>query len=103
MSLDGVQITKLGTFQVCPVVLFNLNLPPTERYKMDNILTSMIIPGPSEPHNIDSFLYPLVEEMKLLGSEGVQTFDGDIQTWFTLRSWITIVQGKLTTIYLYTC
>ena len=60
----------------------------------------MIIPGPSQPKNIDSFLFPLVSEMKLLGHQGIQAIDGDSQTNFTLRASIILVQGMLFANYL---
>lgn len=55
------------------------------------------------PHNqkiFDSFLCPLVNEMKLLGHQGIQAIDGDSQTDFTLRASIILVQGMLFANYL---
>jgi hypothetical protein len=52
--------------EITPVILINLNLPPKERYKKVNILASTIIPGPKKPKELDSFLRPLVEELKRL-------------------------------------
>jgi len=40
----------------------NLNLPPQERYKVDNILAGMLIPGPINPEVLDTFLRPLVDD-----------------------------------------
>ena len=45
------------------VVLYNLNLPPDERYKVKNILMSFILPGPNTAKDLNSFLRPLVNEL----------------------------------------
>ena len=43
------------------------NLPRSVRYKKQNIILVGLIPGPKEPKfTINSFLYPLVEELKEL-------------------------------------
>jgi hypothetical protein len=47
-------------------MLVNLNLPPEERVKINNLILAMIIPGPHQPKDIDSLLVPLIEEMKVL-------------------------------------
>jgi len=92
LSLDGVQLTNMKNHEIWPVVLFNLNLPPNERTKMKNILTSIIIPGPKSPGDLDSFLHPLVEEMHEL-ERGIEGTDGDDERSFILRAWISMVTG----------
>lgn len=53
------------------IYLSILNLPREERYLKENIILVGIIPGPKEPSlHINSFLQPLVNELKLLW-EGV--------------------------------
>jgi hypothetical protein len=47
-------------------MFINANLPPFERVKKENLLISMIIPGPKQPKNFNSFLKPIVDELKLL-------------------------------------
>jgi hypothetical protein len=92
MSLDGVQITNMRHHEVTPVILINLNLPPEERVKVDNILASMIIPGPKKPKDLDTFLRPLVDELKQLDS-GVEALDANTGRTFMLRAWVTMVTG----------
>ena len=46
--------------------MINLNLPLGGRVKRRNMLLAGFVHGPKEPHDIDSFLYPLVQEIKLL-------------------------------------
>jgi hypothetical protein len=98
LSLDGVQIIRKKTYSVTPVILLNLNLPPTERVRIHNILMSILIPGPSEPKDLDSFLYPLVQEMHNLDQGVDNVVDGEFSptaagSSFTLRAWITTVTG----------
>jgi len=46
--------------------LIYANLPPDVRIKRENLMISALIPGPKEPKNFNSFLQPLVEELKIL-------------------------------------
>ena len=93
MSLDGVQVTNLGHHEVTPVILINLNLPPEERVKVDNILASMVIPGPQKPKELDTFLQPLVEELKQL-DRGVEAYDANTGCTFNLKAWVMMVTGN---------
>ena len=92
LTLDGFQLANMRHHEVTPVILINLNLPPEERYKKVNILASTIIPGPNKPKDLDSFLRPLVEELKQL-DDGAEAFDGNAGHSFTLRAWVTMVTG----------
>jgi hypothetical protein len=85
-------------YAVTPVILLNLSLPPDERVRVHNILVSTLIPGPSEPKDLDSFLYPLVQEMHTLDQGIPDVIDGEFGAYpaghtFTLRAWITMVTG----------
>ena len=46
------------------------NLAPHLRYKIGNMITLSMIPGPNQPKNLVSFLDPFLEEMKDLGVNG---------------------------------
>jgi hypothetical protein len=54
------------------ITLVCLNLPPTERYKVENIYLFGIIPGPKEPslEQINHLLRPLVQELQMFWSTG---------------------------------
>jgi hypothetical protein len=41
-------------------------LPPNEWVKKENLLIAGIIPGPHSPKKMDTFLQPLVDELKKL-------------------------------------
>ena len=50
-------------------MFINANLVPSERVKKENLLISLIIPGPNQPKHFNSFLRPVIDELKLL--EGI--------------------------------
>ncbi|KAL7269191.1 hypothetical protein RUND412_008157 [Rhizina undulata] len=52
------------------------------------------IPGPNSPQNIQLFLAPLIEELKLLES-GVSYYDAVTESTFTLHSYTLLVTGDL--------
>ncbi len=65
-STDGYQIFKQKTDDCWVVMFINANLPPSERVKKENLLISAIIPGPNQPKNFNSFLRPIINELKML-------------------------------------
>jgi len=65
-STDGFQIFKQKTDDCWVVMFINANLNPIERVKKENLLISLIIPGPNQPKYFNSFLRSLVNELKLL-------------------------------------
>ncbi|XP_068466379.1 uncharacterized protein [Phaseolus vulgaris] len=59
-----------------PVLLVIYNLPPALCMKRKYMMLSMMISGPKQPGNdIDVYLNPLIEDLKLLWNEGVDVFD----------------------------
>jgi len=65
-STDGYQIFKQKTDDCWIVMFINSNLSPSERVKKQNLLISLIIPGPKQPKNFNSFLRPVIDELKTL-------------------------------------
>jgi len=64
LNVDWFQPFKHVSDSVGVMYLSILNLPRTERYKPENIILCGIIPGPTEPkETINSYLYPLVQEL----------------------------------------
>ncbi|XP_062086479.1 uncharacterized protein LOC133792587 [Humulus lupulus] len=87
LSTDGFNpFSNLSSkYSVWPVLLAMYNLPPW--LKQENILLSMLIPRPKQPGNdIDIYLEPLVEDLKLLWNEGVDAHDALDNTNFKLRA-----------------
>jgi len=59
------------------VLLVIYNLPPWLCMKCKYVMLSLMISGPRQPGNdIDIYLTPLVENLKMLWEEGVDMFDG---------------------------
>lgn len=44
-STDGLQLFKIGTYDVWPLLALIINLPPTERIQKDNMVLLGLIPG----------------------------------------------------------
>ena len=76
-----------------------MNLPPETRFHQDNILCVGVIPGPKKPHDMDSFLWPLVTELLKLAA-GVVAFDALSQSLFLLRAHLILVCGDIPAISL---
>lgn len=67
LNLDWFQPFSHINYSVGVIYMVILNLPREERYKIENIILVSIIPGPKEPKlTVNSFLAPLVEELKEL-------------------------------------
>ncbi|WJX12650.1 hypothetical protein P8452_03121 [Trifolium repens] len=70
-----------------PVLLIIYNLPPSICMKRKYIMLSMMISGPKQPGNdIDVYLGPLIEDLRMLWEEGVHVFDAHSRDYFTLRA-----------------
>lgn len=65
-STDGYQIFRQKTDSCWILMFINANLPPTIRVKKENLLISAIIPGPNQPKDFNSFLRPIIDELKVL-------------------------------------
>ena len=54
--------------------------------KMKFMMLSLLISGPRQPGNdIDVYLAPLLDDLKMLWEEGVESYDAHRQELFTLR------------------
>ena len=62
IAMDG--IAMVSEANPTPVLVQVLNLPPQIRVKRENMLLSMLIPGPKSPKFIASFLHLLFREMR---------------------------------------
>lgn len=65
-SCDGYQIFRQKTDDCWVFLFINNNLPKELRVKKENLMVTLIIPGPRQPQDFNSFLYPIIEEMKSL-------------------------------------
>jgi hypothetical protein len=75
------------TYTTWPVILIPYNLPPWLCLKQPFWMMSMLIPGPKSPGNsIDVYLEPLIDELKNLWENGVETWDAKLKKNFPLRA-----------------
>jgi len=65
-SIDGYQIFRQKRDDCWVIMFINCNLPPQIRVKKQNLLIGAIIPGPKTPKNMNSFLVPIIDELKKL-------------------------------------
>ncbi|KAH0724885.1 hypothetical protein KY284_000750 [Solanum tuberosum] len=73
-------------YSMWPVILFPYNLPPWKCFTDPFMMMSLLIPGPQAPgKDIDVYLRPLVDELKELWSDGVETFDASIGECFKMH------------------
>ena len=88
LATDGFNpFSNLSSRYSCwPVMLVTYNLPPWLCVKKENIMLTLLIPGPRQPGNdIDVYLQPLVEDLQQLW-KGIQVYDIVGNTHFNLRS-----------------
>ena len=92
----GKQSRKHTTW---PLLLFNYNLPPEVRFHKVYLLCAGIIPGPKKPWDMDSFLFPAIQELVRL-ILGVSAFDMLDQSIFMLRAYLILAFGDIPAISL---
>ncbi|KAH0701906.1 hypothetical protein KY285_016184 [Solanum tuberosum] len=70
-----------------PVMLMVYNLLPWMCMKSEYSILSLLIPGPrSTGNDIDIYLQPLIDELKLLWNSGVETYDASRNQTFQMRA-----------------
>jgi Transposase family tnp2 len=94
ISSDGAQLTMKKQSNMWLLIVVLLNLSPDVCYKADNIIIPLVIPGPSAPGNVESFIYPLFEELAK-ASVGMWTWDAVDSSYFVLRAYLCGVKGDM--------
>ena len=94
ISSDGAQLTMKKQYNMWLLIVILLNLPPEMCYKAQNVIFPLAIPGPSAPGDVDSFIYPLFEEMAQ-ASVGMWTWDAVDSSYFVLRAFLCGVKGDM--------
>ena len=94
LSTDGFAPFKRRKKTAWPLIIFNYNLPPDVRFHKKNIISVGVIPGPKKPGDMDSFLWPLAQELLQLAI-GVTAFDALAQVLFLLHAFLIIVFGDI--------
>jgi hypothetical protein len=77
LATDEVNSYSLqqSKYLVWPVVVLNYNLPPHLTMSNAFMWLALIIPGRRQVHNMDIYLQPLIDELQLLWTQGVQVTD----------------------------
>ncbi|XP_023636237.1 uncharacterized protein LOC111830036 isoform X1 [Capsella rubella] len=89
LSTDGFNPFNMKNtkYSCWPVMLVNYNMHPHLCMKKDNIMLTLLIPGPHQPGNsIDVYLEPLIEDLIHLWNHGETTYDAFSKTTFTLKA-----------------
>ena len=72
LNVDWFQPFKHSLYSVGALYMVLMNLPRSERFKLENVILVGIIPGPHEPKlTINSYLQPLVAELNLFWKDGI--------------------------------
>jgi hypothetical protein len=75
------------SYSCWPVFLVPYNLPPPMCMKKENIFLTLVIPGPQHPgKNLDVYMEPLYDGLKLLWSERVLLYDRSVHSTFRVRA-----------------
>ncbi|KAL5575260.1 hypothetical protein UlMin_016959 [Ulmus minor] len=88
LSTDGFNpFGMISTQYSCwPVMLVIYNFPPWSCMRKENVMLSLLIPGPKQPgKDIDIYLQPLVDDLKMLW-DGVSAYDAYDNENFKLRA-----------------
>ncbi|KAL6523806.1 hypothetical protein OROHE_016344 [Orobanche hederae] len=89
LSTDGMNPYKLqnNSHSTWPVILIIYNLAPWLCMKRKYMMMSILISGPTQPGNdIDVYLAPLIEDLKLLWEEGIEVRDAYRKDQFRLKA-----------------
>lgn len=94
-STDGANLFKMrGKWSVWPMLLLNYNLSPAIRSKQENLILISLIPGPSQKEiDLDTFMRPLIEELKVLevGIDGV--WNAFMRNIFKMKAHLCTISG----------
>ena len=95
LTLDGLNLFNSGTNDTWIVAVTNMNAPPEIRSKLENMFIVAIISGPNSPKRMDSFLKPIVEELKLLENGVANCFNSVTNQQFVLHAYLLFIGGDI--------
>jgi hypothetical protein len=75
MSIDGAQLYQSKESDCWIYIWVVLDLAPDLRYKKRHIFPGGFIPGPNNPENVDSFIFPGLHHLSALMKEGLMVWD----------------------------
>jgi hypothetical protein len=90
LSSDGFNPFGIlsSTYSCWPVIMVIYNLPPWLCMKRKYMMLTLLISGPKQPGNdIDVYLQPLIDDLKVLWDEGIErVYDSVRGEYFRLRA-----------------
>jgi Transposase family tnp2 len=92
--IDGAQLYAMKASACWIYIWVLLNLPPVLRYKKDHVFISGFIPGPNNPKNLDSFLFPGLQHLVALQREGLQIWDAVLQREMTSKVFLALITAN---------
>lgn len=94
LSIDGFCPFRRRNQTCWPILLFNYNLGPDIRFHMANLLCVGVIPGPKQMTDVDSFLFPLIRDLKTL-ARGVRAYDIRRDEIFAFHAYLILIFGDI--------
>ena len=82
-----------------PLILFNYNLPPDIHFHVNQILMLSVIPGPKNPQDYDSFLWPFLQEMFHLTDGGVESYGLPKAVWEAIGKGTALLGSTISSAY----
>jgi hypothetical protein len=92
-SIDGAQLYKNKHSDCWISIWIVLDHSPDVRYKKRYVLPDTFIPGPNNPKNPDSFLYPSFHHLATLQREGLHIWDASLDRVFTSYPFLAFVMA----------
>ena len=75
------------SYSISPIILFPYNLPPWMCIKESYSFVNLLIPGLKGPgHDIDVYIRPLIDELKILWQLRVDTYDASTKENFQMKA-----------------
>ena len=84
-SIDGAQLYAKKVSACWIYIWVLVNLSPSQRYKKRHVFIGGFIPGPNNPKNLDSFLFPGLQHLAGIQREGLRIWDAAFSAKFSPR------------------
>jgi hypothetical protein len=90
-SIDGAQLYAKKASACWIYIWVLLNLSPARCYKKKHVFIGGFIPGPNNPKNIDSFLFPGLQHLVGLQREKLKIWDAALQREIHSRVFLALL------------
>ncbi|KAE8261906.1 hypothetical protein A4X09_0g7575 [Tilletia walkeri] len=87
LSVDGAQMVERKESNGWIVLLTCLNTPSNTRFRRKETFVASVIPGPNNPVDVDSFLWPIMQEFAK-AARGHWLWDGKEREWFLWKAYL---------------